>query len=237
MKALLFLPLCLVIAPSLSAESLWIEKPGQPAYAEHIPVVRIPLIRLADGREFRDCQVFSETYLTISFRHAKGLTKLEKSRLPADLLKQFPIHAEKAQAEIAANAEGRKAYADKIAQRENKALVKADRAEERSVVPVPRPPAAKPAVPSAALAAVRRHAEKYFRDGRKNGSGQTLVFNLQIDLEEPREVPGWTGRYEVKGEAAYSYYESIKGGAFSSASRSFTCQVENGRVVDFSPGF
>lgn len=97
-------------------------------------------------------------------------------------------------------------------------------------------PAAAPSLTSITTAA-RRHAERYFNDGRKNGSGQTLVFAMDIDTEPPRQVPGWTGRYEVKGRASYNYYESIRGGAFNSDSRSFTCYVENGQVIDFTPGF
>jgi len=90
---------------------------------------------------------------------------------------------------------------------------------------------------SSVLAVVRRHADRHFSDGRKNGSGQTLVFALDVDLDSPREVPGWTGRYEVAGQVSYNYYDSIWGGSFSSERRRFTAQVEGGRVVDFSVGF
>ena len=101
----------------------------------------------------------------------------------------------------------------------------------------PLPPAPPTVDLSRVSAAVQRQAEQYYSDGRKNGSGQTLVFGLAIELDEPRAVPGWTNRYEVKGSAHYNYYDSIWGGSFTSERRRFTAQVEGSRVVDFTPGF
>ncbi|MCR6654903.1 MAG: hypothetical protein NVV63_03595 [Opitutus sp.] len=86
----------------------------------------------------------------------------------------------------------------------------------------------------------RRRAETYCETQRKAGSGSTLVFDTRVDfIGEPREVPGWTGRYEVAGEVSFKYYDSIWGGSFSSDHLYFTAQVEvNGRaakIVDFTP--
>jgi len=86
---------------------------------------------------------------------------------------------------------------------------------------------------------VRKRATEYYKTVRRNGSGSTLVFDLDFDLADPREVPGWTGRYEVEGRCWYQFYDSIWGGSFSGARGTFSAAVEvrGGaiKLVDFSP--
>jgi hypothetical protein len=233
----------LIVGISSRAELLWIERPGELPYAEHIPPVKLSTINLIDARQFFKCEVFKETYATISFRHSKGISKVDKYLLTPELKKLFPINADGAKIEAEANAAGRKATADKIKLQEAKAELKsAQTAKNTPVMPPSASATIKPASLPDITRAVETAAQRYYGDGRKNGSGQTMVFGLTIDLDEPHAVPGWTNRYEVKGESHYNYYDSIWGGSFTSSRGSFTAQVEQSpsgglKVVDFTAGF
>jgi hypothetical protein len=87
--------------------------------------------------------------------------------------------------------------------------------------------------------AIYRRAENYYRDGRRVGSGTSLVFGLRIELGEVKEVAGWEDRWSCEGRAYYNIYDSIWGGSFTSRESTFSCEVRrnNGRieVTDFSP--
>lgn len=80
--------------------------------------------------------------------------------------------------------------------------------------------------------ALRPKVDRFYKAKRHNGSGSTLVFEVEAEYGEPREVPGWSGRYEVKGEVFFQYYDSIWGGSFSRGTGTFTAQVraEGGRI-------
>jgi hypothetical protein len=95
-----------------------------------------------------------------------------------------------------------------------------------------------PAIPIARIKAeVARRAEKYFKTEHVNGSGVSLVFDFNTDIDEPRARQGWVGRYEVTGEAWFQYYDSVWGGNFSSYRSRFSAEVEVAggaiRVLDF----
>lgn len=85
---------------------------------------------------------------------------------------------------------------------------------------------------------VSRRAERFYKTEHVNGTGNTLVFDFNVDLEEPRARQGWVGRYEVTGVAWYQVYDSIWGGAFSTKREFFSAEVEVSggaiRVLDFS---
>lgn len=83
---------------------------------------------------------------------------------------------------------------------------------------------------------VLRRVRRYYEAQRTNGSGHSLVFEVNADIEERRQVPGWSGRYEVSGVAWFQYYDSVWGGSFSRHSGQWTATVEMSggaaRVVD-----
>lgn len=252
-------------ALSLLAATKWIEEPGQPAYALRTPPVKAASITLADGRTFADCSIFKETATTVTFRHAKGMIKVDKSLLPENLLASFPPDEEKAKQEAAANAEGLRQYearkAEVAAKREEEgrkrlAEIEARKAMQRAaqIARKDRQDAAiadavsnketsqgiRSATGSDIEPAVRARAENYIRDGRRSGSGSTLVFNLRIELGDITAVAGWADRWSCEGVAYYNYYDSVWGGSFSSRETRFSCEVRrnaNGRieVTDFSP--
>lgn len=110
MKSPCLFLLCILSITSAQAAINWVQVPGELPYAEHLPAVKIPLITLLDGREFRDCSVIKETWASISFRHAKGMTKVDKRLLPPEVLKIFPLDTETAKMEDEVNASGKKVY-------------------------------------------------------------------------------------------------------------------------------
>lgn len=79
---------------------------------------------------------------------------------------------------------------------------------------------------SSITAAVRARVKRWCEAERRNGSGATLVFEVETEIETTRPVRGWDGRFEVTGVAHYQYYDSIWGGSFSAKVRPFRCLVE-----------
>lgn len=105
----------------------------------------------------------------------------------------------------------------------------------------PKPTVREPARPPVDLiqSTVQRRAKSFCEDQRRGVSG-SLVFGVRVDyIGEPREVPGWGGRYEVAGEVSYNFYHSTWGGSFGSERQYFTAQVEvlgkAAKIVDFTP--
>ena len=242
----------------------WIENPGELPYGLHLPAVKLPVITLLDGREFKDCVVSKETYATISFRHAKGMSKVDKALLPPEVLALFPLEPALAKIEAEANAAGQKAFearkAEVVAQRAAEGRARVAKIEEKKVILQAAAERRRERGESAVADAVAQQqtshaitqltgadiepailarAENYYRDGRRAGSGYTMVFRLRIELGEITEVPGWPDRWSCEGHAYYNIYDSVYGGSFSSRDSRFTCEVRrvNGRiqVSDFSP--
>lgn len=82
-------------------------------------------------------------------------------------------------------------------------------------------------------AALKPKIERFYKTQRRTGSGSTLVFEVFTEYGEPRQIPGWEGRYEVKGEVSFQYYDSVWGGSFSRSSGTFTAEVRvNGYNVE-----
>ncbi len=44
---------------------------------------------------------------------------------------------------------------------------------------------------------------------QRTGSGYTTTTQCEVELDGPTAIPGWTGRYRVKGIAYYSHYDSV----------------------------
>ncbi|MDD3179158.1 MAG: hypothetical protein PHQ04_02275 [Opitutaceae bacterium] len=119
------------------------------------------------------------------------------------------------------------------------AKIKAAQEEQVSVEREAALAKAQNALPEKIRDAVQRRAKMEFMTHRKMGAESELKYDLHIDLEEPRTVEGWPGRYEVLGVGWFQYYDSIRGN-FSSDKSWFRAYVEvknvrgTPRVIEFS---
>lgn len=86
--------------------------------------------------------------------------------------------------------------------------------------------------------AARTRAERYFEFELQPGSGASAVTRLDIELEQPEPVSGWSQRYRTKGKAYLSFYDS-RGGSFQSKTAEFEVLTEQKlgeavKVLDFT---
>jgi len=218
-------------------------------------------LKLSDGRILKDYRVTAQTPTRVTVRHAGGMATIEKKLLPSELLKEYPIDAEAAAKEAAEIERGKAAYAEQARAAEEKRaaehaafLAAVAKKREKEEARAAANSATRPNVDVANSVAVRRtadpleriekairfRADQYYKSQRQTGSGRTLVYDLDYELEDPTPVPGWSGRYEVKGKCLFQYYDSVWGGSFSNGTGTFTAQVEVSatgavKLVDFSP--
>jgi len=187
-------------------------------------------LQIADGRIFKDYRIVSQTATTVTVRYTDGIAKVEKIKLPPDLLAQYPVDEKAAEAEAAEIAKGKALY---------QARAKATVQKAENVMQA----RAAAALPGKILAAVRARADSYFKT--EYGSRSQQIFELKIDLDLPRPIDGWTITFEVAGVAWYRYYESVWGGSSASAQDWFTARVECStvrgvdtiKVTNFSPRY
>jgi hypothetical protein len=180
-----------------------------------------PSVELADGRVFERVRVSAEDGATVTLMHTGGIAKVDKRTLPAEVAAAHPYDPVAAQIEANQTALRRQAAA----------AAPATTPVPQTPPPVPSrfvPPEPQPAAVNtrAIESAVRSRARRYFETEKRLGSGQTLSFNLITDLSEPREVAGWSNRWEVTGTAGYQVYDSVRWGSFSKRSTKFTAIVE-----------
>lgn len=85
-------------------------------------------------------------------------------------------------------------------------------------------------------AAVRKHADAYFKTQRKQPAS-ALTLELNLDIDHPRSVPSWPNRYTVIGAAWWQQYESS--GGFNAEKSWFEATVQIGKggyvVSEFTP--
>lgn len=108
----------------------------------------------------------------------------------------------------------------------------------KQVAATPYVPPPQPELPIAAIhRALKTKIDHFYKAKRNTGSGRTLVFEVDVDYGEPREIVGWGGRYEVKGDVMFQYYDSVWGGSFSRGTGKFTAELQvsggGARVLDF----
>ncbi|MEJ6731332.1 MAG: hypothetical protein QNK90_04515 [Opitutaceae bacterium] len=65
------------------------------------------------------------------------------------------------------------------------------------------------AIETAVSAKAETAALRHIGYGQRTGSGYTTTTQCEVELDGPTAIPGWTGRYRVKGIAYYSYYDSV----------------------------
>lgn len=207
---------------------------------------------LRSGMELVDWSLMSETATTVTIKHKNGAkygaTKVAKTDLPSSLAAFYPVDEdaiEKARTDADKKSADRAELLQQIAQlKQENAQLREDLRAALNPVVTPGSVAVeaqrrRAAEAAAAVAtgddlvqAIRARAEDHYKDGRRNGSGQTLVFDLRITLEPVVEKPGWPGRYTCTGTVAYSLYDSVWGGSFTSRTGSFSCEVQRG-----APGY
>ncbi len=189
-------------------------------------------VELADGRNFERARVTAEEAATVTFIHAGGVAKVDKRLLPEDLAELFPYDVAGAQAAKNETALRRARLASEQKREADAARVRAK--SGRGVSFVTRDSSA----PADIEFAVRQRAHRYFENVKRTGSGATLVFGIQLEMEEPTAVTNWADRWEVQGVASYKVYDSVGWGSFSSRTKKFRAFVEapagqKAKVVDF----
>lgn len=65
------------------------------------------------------------------------------------------------------------------------------------------------AIEQAVAAKAETAALRHIGYGQRTGSGYTTTTQSEVELGGPTAIPGWSGRYRVKGIAYYSYYDSV----------------------------
>lgn len=91
--------------------------------------------------------------------------------------------------------------------------------------------------PSDVAKVANDYARRYFNSATEPGMAGMISLEGDVDLSDPEPVPGWSGRWRVKGKSFNKYYHSQ--GGVSSRSRDFEILIqtkEHGKpeVVDFT---
>lgn len=185
-----------------------------------------PRVELSDGRVLERVRVSSEDGTTVTLVHAGGIAKVDKRALPPELVALHPYSPDASRNRSAPSTVTTPAPAPTAPDATD---------PTRRVVPVPTPgpmPGAPQTNTQAEIlaakieVAVTQRARQYYEHEKRVGSGQTLSFGLMTDLSEPKEVTGWSHRWEVTGTAGYKVYDSVGWGSFSSRKSKFTAIVE-----------
>jgi hypothetical protein len=218
----------LLAAPASGAEPP--PAPAPPPLPQPLPKTVWPSIELTDGRVFQQARATSADPLSVTFAHREGITKVDRRLLPAELASVFPFDAAEAGRAAQKQAAERAASAEEQKTREEEAKRSAARSAKAASAATRKRPAATTspaaATPNQLCAAVRARAQRYFEDEKRTGSGATLVFSVNTELEDPEPVSGWADRWEIEGVASYKVYDSVGWGSFSSRTRKFRALVE-----------
>ncbi len=99
-----------------------------------------------------------------------------------------------------------------------------------TVIQQPTQPAVDPAQQLEALKAAHRavalqRAEKFYRYEFPMGSSYVRVTAQDFEATVPREVPGWSGRFETTGKVFLEYFDSV-GRSFKRTTSTFTVLTE-----------
>jgi hypothetical protein len=214
----------------LAAPAFGAEPPAPPPLPQPLPKTVWPSVELTDGRVFQQARVTSADPLSVTFAHREGITKVDRRLLPAELASVFPFDADEAGRAAQKQAAERAASAEEQKRREKETKRSAAQASSE-VAPTTRQrsvatPSSTAATPDQLGAVVRARAQRYFEDEKRTGSGATLVFSINTELEDPEPVSGWADRWEIEGVASYKVYDSVGWGSFSSRTRKFRALVE-----------
>jgi len=101
--------------------------------------------------------------------------------------------------------------------------------------PVPSPSQLDPAEHK--QAALER-AQNFYRYEFQAGSGSVHVTAMNFETDDPEPVPGWTGRYSVRGRVLLEFFDS-RGNSFNRSTDRFEILTEQKpgasiKVIDFS---
>jgi hypothetical protein len=188
-----------------------------------------PRVELSDGRVLERVRVSSEDGASVTLIHAGGIAKVDKRALPPELAAVHPYAGGSSRQPSPSVPATPAPPAPATPGTPN------NEPGARRAVPVPTPgpmPGTSSAETQAEVlaakieVAVTQRARQYYEHEKRVGSGQTLSFGLMTDLSEPKEVPGWSHRWEVTGTAGYKVYDSVGWGSFSTRKSKFTAVVE-----------
>lgn len=216
-------------------------EPAVPAVAV-LPRTVWAKIVLRDGRELERARANAQDAATVTFLHAGGISKVDKRLLPEELAAVFPFDASAAAEEATEKRRAAQvAAATNRIRMEEAARSEALREEKRATagkVAAARAETQAASTDAAVRLATTRRARTYFENEKRTGSGATLVFGVECDLDDPVELTGWTDRWEIAGTATYKVYDSIGWGSFSTRKKKFRAFVEappgkTAKVVDF----
>ncbi len=211
-------------------------------------------LKLSDGRTFTDFQIVSQTPMTVMVRHAKGAAKVQKNLLPPDVLAKYPIDEKGAIAEAEDNAKGKAIYQAKVdathaadkklsdeqmvqrkkerelemmnainREEENKRFIAQMAAQEAQKKKIASSP---DSIADAVKRAVQRRATEYYQSEYTATLGHAPTSDIRTELNEPRAVPGWGGRFEVTGSAWFEYSDGLRYGTFKSMHQYFIAIIE-----------
>ncbi len=160
-------------------------------------------LKLTDGRTFRDYRISGETPTTVMIRHAGGAVKVDKSKLPAEVLAQHPIDTAAAAAEAEETAKGKAVYeaqaravAEKKARDHEEFLAEVARKREADAARQAASPQSRPAKSAAEKKTVVTRSETRMNTP---GSYASETVSLTLPPEAKRQV--YVVEYEVEGGA------------------------------------
>jgi len=211
------------------------------AFAQEVPVVKLGEVKLTDGRTYKDVVFVSESPMRITVRHSGGLAQLEKKKLPATLLAQYPadeaaaerqrIEDEQRKAAAAAEYERTRPQREAAAERLRKERAASAAFNEAAA-------AREQADQASAMANARRlaqsEADDYFRTTWRPGNTAVIVTDYRTKLESIETKPGWPGHQPFSGEGYVDYYMS-KGSSFSSNRVRFSGEIAAQGRVSITP--
>ncbi len=202
-------------------------------------------LTLSDGRVLTDYRILSETATTVMIRHKKGLSKVEKRLLPANVLGKHPIDLAGAATEAAEVARGKAEYAAQVAAEKIRRVSDpaAPRTQSWQVPPARDPETAadtrrqqdeertRELKGRAQMALIttkaKDFADHFFRYDYLAGLNGAVVSRLDLELENPTPVTGWPNRFAVEGNCALEYYDSFRVGYNKKRAGAFRVLVES----------
>jgi hypothetical protein len=184
-------------------------------------------IVLRDGRVFHSATIFSESPSTVTIRYRGGMSSADKALLPERLSAIYPVYAqsEPSVPQAPPAVPTMPAPRERAPRPERAAPVEDERRAQVEAV-------------KAVKQAAKRYADHYFRYEYLSGVAGAVVQRLDVDLEEPSAVDGWTGRYAVEGNCSMQFFDSAGLSYGRSVTGRFTVSVDydgrKAKVVDFT---
>jgi Icc-related predicted phosphoesterase len=165
-------------------------------------------LTLTDGRVLKDATIKSQTPLTVTIKHAAGLSSVAKTLLPPDLQAKYPVDEAAARIANEKNQQARfKARELEKAEYQRSLKVKAEREETAKIST--RAPIEEEANRNDRLYTAKREvqslAEKYFRTEYDLVTKAKNIGSLKVTISDLQLVEGWANRWSVRGKCDIQY--------------------------------